>query len=36
MRSADEQRQDEEGREQHMTTLNVDYAFMTDSGDLCT
>ena len=29
-------RQDEEGREQHTTTWSIDYAFMIDSGDLCT
>ena len=29
-------RQDEEGREQHLTTWSVDYAFMIDNGDLCT
>ena len=29
-------RQDEEGREQHMTIWSIDYAFMIDNGDLCT
>ena len=29
-------RQDEEEREQHMTTWSIDYAFMIDNGDLCT
>ena len=29
-------RQDEEEREQHMTTWNIDYAVMIDTGDLCT
>ena len=29
-------RQDEEEREQHMTTCGIDYAFMIDTGDLCT
>ena len=29
-------RQDEEEREQHMTTWSIDYAFMIDTGDLCT
>ena len=29
-------RQDEEEREQHMTTWSIDYAFVIDNGDLCT
>ena len=29
-------RQDEEEREQHMTTWSIDHAFMIDTGDLCT
>ena len=29
-------RQDEEEREQHMTTWSIDYAFMIDNSDLCT
>ena len=29
-------RQDEEEREQHMTTWSIDYAFIIDNGDLCT
>ena len=29
-------RQDEEEREQHITTWSIDYAFMIDNGDLCT
>ena len=29
-------RQDEEQREQHMTTWSIDYAFMIDDGHLCT
>ena len=29
-------RQDEEEREQHMTTWCIDHAFMIDNGDLCT
>ena len=29
-------RQDEEEREQQMTTWSIDYTFMTDTGDLCT
>ena len=29
-------RQDEEEREQHITSWSIDYAFMTDNGDLCT
>ena len=29
-------RQDEEEREQHMTTWSIDYAFMIDTGALCT
>ena len=29
-------RQDEEEREQHMTNWSIDYAFMIDTGDLCT
>ena len=29
-------RQDEEEREQHMTTWSIDYAFMIDNGGLCT
>ena len=29
-------RQDEEEREQHVTTWSIDYAFMIDNGDLCT
>ena len=29
-------RQDEEEREQHMTTWSIDYAFMIDNCDLCT
>ena len=33
MRIADEQ---DKGREQHLTTWSVDYAFMIDNGDLCT
>ena len=29
-------RQDEEERDQHMTTWSIDYGFMIDNGDLCT
>ena len=29
-------RQEEEEREQHMTTWSIDYAFMIDNSDLCT
>ena len=29
-------RQDEEGREEHITTWSIDYAFMIGCGDLCT
>ena len=29
-------RQDEEEREQHITTWSIDCAFMIDNGDLCT
>ena len=29
-------RQEEEEREQYMTTWSIDYAFMIDNGDLCT
>ena len=29
-------RQDEEEREQHTTTWSIDYAFMIETGDLCT
>ena len=28
-------RQDEEEREQHMTTWSIDFAFMIDTGDIC-